>query len=250
MSPYHRSGLCAEEGTKATCYGETRWTSKHHDFLSAPPHPSPLMFYLHRARLIQLLLDPSVSSTTNPHNDCPAPLQYARDHLYPYIVSSHQQEIYHLLGALLYTPSQLPTSPYADLLSPSLQPPALVPLFKVEFCRLHGWAREDPLSVVVDLGAGGALSKIDKARKVMKDRLGEVRTWEELPVGVRLRHSTVRKPRSLIPTSPSRSRRWNCRYLCLDATTQSLHAPSRKNKRPTRTRQRCSRADIRSHRTV
>ncbi|KAG7527269.1 hypothetical protein FFLO_07105 [Filobasidium floriforme] len=164
-----------------------KWTSKHHDFLSAPPHPSPLMFYLHRARLIQLLLDPSVSSTTaNPHNDCPAPLQYARDHLYPYIVSSHQQEIYHLLGALLYTPSQLPTSPYADLLSPSLQPPALVPLFKVEFCRLHGWAREDPLSVAVDLGAGGALGKIDKARKVMKDRLGEVRTWEELPVSMEL----------------------------------------------------------------
>jgi len=159
-----------------------RWTSKHHDFLSAPPHPSPLMFYLHRARLIQLILNPRSEGPSTSTSDCPAPLQYARDHLFPYMVSSHQQEIYHLLGALLYTPAQLPLSPYADLLSPSLEAPALVPLFRVEFCRLHGWAREDPLAVVVDLGAGGALGKIEKARKVMKERLGEVRVWEELPV--------------------------------------------------------------------
>lgn len=26
------------------------------------------------------------------------------------------------------------------------------------------------------------MGKIDKARKVMKERLGEVRTWDELPV--------------------------------------------------------------------
>jgi hypothetical protein len=141
------------------------------------------MFYLHRARLIQLVRNPR-SAGPSSDSDCPAPLQYARDHLFPYMVSSHQQEIYHLLGALLYTPTQLATSPYADLLSPSLEAPALVPLFRVEFCRLHGWAREDPLSVVVDLGAGGALGKIEKARKVMKERLGEIRTWDELPVRV------------------------------------------------------------------
>jgi hypothetical protein len=140
------------------------------------------MFYLHRARLIQLILNPRSEGPSTSTSDCPAPLQYARDHLFPYMVSSHQQEIYHLLGALLYTPAQLPSSPYADLLSPSLEAPALVPLFRVEFCRLHGWAREDPLAVVVDLGAGGALGKIEKARKVMKERLGEVRVWEELPV--------------------------------------------------------------------
>ena len=140
------------------------------------------MFYLHRARLIQLILNPRSEGPSTSTSDCPASLQYARDHLFPYMVSSHQQEIYHLLGALLYTPAQLPLSPYADLLSPSLEAPALVPLFRVEFCRLHGWAREDPLAVVVDLGAGGALGKIEKARKVMKERLGEVRVWEELPV--------------------------------------------------------------------
>lgn len=69
-----------------------------------------------------------------------------------------------------------------DLLSPELEASAIIPLFTVEFCRLHGWPKDDPLGVVVELGAGGALSKIEKARKVMKERLGEVRTWDELPV--------------------------------------------------------------------
>ena len=127
--------------------------------------------------MIELIHNPGPSTT-----ECPAPLQYARDHLFPYIVSHHQKEIYHLLGALLYTPQDLPSSPYSDLLSPDLRAPALVPLFHAEFCRLHGWAKEDPLAIVVELGSSGALGKIDKARKVMKERLGEVRTWEELPM--------------------------------------------------------------------
>lgn len=36
----------------------------------------------------------------------------------------------------------------------------------------------------MELGAGGALNKIEKARKVMKERMGEVRTWDELPVSL------------------------------------------------------------------
>jgi hypothetical protein len=196
------------------------------------------MFYLHRARLIQLILNPRSEGPSNSTTDCPAPLQYARDHLFPYMVSSHQQEIYHLLGALLYSPAQLPTSPYADLLSPSLEAPALVPLFRVEFCRLHGWAREDPLAVVVDLGAGGALGKIEKARKVMKERLGEVRAWEELPVRCSFER-TATNPLTHFDHHVRWTHRWNSPSPFHDAITRSLPAPSRKNKRPRRTHPRC-----------
>lgn len=60
---------------------------------------------------------------------------------------------------------------------------SLVSMFRAEFCRRHGWAKEEPLEVVVDLGSrGGALNAIEKARRVMGDRLGNVRKWTDLPV--------------------------------------------------------------------
>lgn len=59
----------------------------------------------------------------------------------------------------------------------------LVRMFKEEFCRRHGWPKEEPLEVVVDLGSrGGALNAIEKARRVMGERLGRIRTWTDLPV--------------------------------------------------------------------
>lgn len=87
-----------------------------------------------------------------------------------------------MAGALVYPPSTWATNEYADLLSPQLEAKALIPSFKLEFCRLHGWPKEDPLDVVVELGSNGSLIKIDKARAMLKDRIGDVRTWDELPV--------------------------------------------------------------------
>lgn len=152
-----------------------RWTSKHHAYLSSPPHPSPLPFQLHRARFVTLLRKNAMVD-----GGVPAALKYAQDHLFPFI-TAQPSEVYRLLGAIAFS-SDLHTSPYADLLSPAYAAASLVPLFRIEFCRLHGWPKEDPLDVVVELGANGALNKIEKARKVMQDRLGDVRTWEELPV--------------------------------------------------------------------
>ena len=164
-----------------------RWTSKHHAYLSSGPHPSALPFYLHRARFISLLLNPPppVMSIVDPNGpikqQIPAALQYARDHLFPYL-PFHSDEIFHLLGAIVYAPSTWADNNYADLLSPQLEAPALIPYFKIEFCRLHGWPKEDPLDVLVELGSNGTLIKIDKARTMLKDRIGDVRTWDELPV--------------------------------------------------------------------
>jgi hypothetical protein len=59
----------------------------------------------------------------------------------------------------------------------------LIKMFQEEFCRRHGWPKEEPLEVLVDLGSrGGALNAIEKARRVMGERLGPVRKWTDLPV--------------------------------------------------------------------
>jgi hypothetical protein len=191
-----------------------RWTSKHHAYLSSGPHPSALPFYLHRARFINLLRDPPppVMSIVDPNGpikqQIPAALQYARDHLFPYL-PFHSDEIFHLLGAIVYAPSTWVDNNYADLLSSQLEAKALIPYFKVEFCRLHGWPKEDPLDVLVELGSNGSLIKIDKARTMLKDRIGDVRTWDELPVsrGSTEDHSV---PDARFPCSRSRYR---FRYL-------------------------------------
>lgn len=170
---HHEMQDISSDLTAGDAESALRWTSKHHAYLSSPPHPSPLPFQLHRARFVSLL------RRSGAVDGIPAALKYAQDHLFPFITA--QPEVYRLLGAIAFG-SDLGSSPYADLLSPAYAAAALVPLFRIEFCRLHGWPKEDPLDVVVELGANGALAKIEKARKVMKDRLGDVRTWEELPV--------------------------------------------------------------------
>ena len=69
------------------------------------------------------------------------------------------------------------SSPYAHDTAP------LISMFRAEFCRRHEWPKEEPLEVVADLGSrGGALNAIEKARRVMGERLGSVRTWTDLPV--------------------------------------------------------------------
>lgn len=96
------------------------------------------------------------------------------------------QPVLHLLTSCLYPkpvnpdddePMTSSPSPYENDTAP------LVGMFRAEFCRRHGWPKEEPLGVVVDLGSrGGALNVIEKARRVMGDHLGGVRTWQELPV--------------------------------------------------------------------
>lgn len=152
------------------------WCSANSMFLRSPPHPSPLPFHLHRFVFLRIP-DPSTA------------LSYARSHLISYVPT---QPVLQLLTSSLY-PSK-PTDLDADdsmsgeTTSPYQNDPApLVAMFRAEFCRRHGWAKEEPLGVVVDLGSrGGALNVIEKARRVMGDHLGQVRTWQELPMEVPL----------------------------------------------------------------
>jgi len=140
---------------------DNRWCDANKEFLQSPPHPSSLPFYLHRTIFSNL-----------PAKDA---ILYARQYLMPFM-PSHQ--VLPLLTSALYQDRQIPNSTQA------VEGGSLVALFREEFCRRHGWPKEDPLEVIVDLGSrGGALNAVEKARKLIGERLGQdARTWDELPV--------------------------------------------------------------------
>lgn len=86
------------------------------------------------------------------------------------------------MGCVLYLPlPRLLASPYADLASPSVQWD-LDPMFAREYCASLGMSRQIPLKVVADIGGGGALARIEKGRKLMRDRKSEWTQADELPV--------------------------------------------------------------------
>ncbi|KAF8136310.1 CTLH/CRA C-terminal to lish motif domain-containing protein [Boletus edulis] len=148
------------------------WSRKNRSFLRS--RSSPLEFYLHRSQYIRLLL------SSDPSNPAPA-ISYANAALrsfYP----EHELEFKRLMGCLLYLPKQkLERSSYVDLASPSLHTD-LEPLFAKEYCASLGMSRQVPLRVVGDIGGGGALARIEKARTVMKEKKSEWSQSGELPV--------------------------------------------------------------------
>jgi hypothetical protein len=79
--------------------------------------------------------------------------------------------------------TRLQNSPYSDLASPSLHLD-LAPLFTKEYCTSLGMSRQVPLRVVGDIGGGGALARIEKGRKVMRERKSEWSQSDELPVSL------------------------------------------------------------------
>lgn len=148
------------------------WTRKNREFLSS--RSSPLEFYLHRSQYIRLLL------SSHPPNPIPA-LTYAKAHLRPFF-EEHEAELKRLMGCVAYLPlSKLQTSPYSDLASPSLHF-ELEPLFAKEYCASLGMSRQVPLRVVGDIGGGGALARIEKGRKVMRERKSEWSQTDELRI--------------------------------------------------------------------
>lgn len=151
---------------------------KNRSFLTS--RSSPLEFYLHRSRYIRLLL------SSNPPNQVPA-ISYANATLRPFY-SEHPNEFRRLMACIIYLPEdKLRTSPYADLAEPSIHTD-LEPLFAKEYCASLGMSRQVPLRVVGDIGGGGALARIEKGRKVMRERKSEWSQTDELPVSSIYRH--------------------------------------------------------------
>lgn len=86
------------------------------------------------------------------------------------------------MNAPTYLPvTRFMVSPYADLANPSLQADLAV-LFAAEYCGARGLSRHPSLKVVCDIGGGGALARIEKGRKVMRERKSEWSQTDELPV--------------------------------------------------------------------
>jgi len=195
------------------CQADDRWCDANKEFLQSPPHPSSLPFYLHRTIFSNL-----------PAKDA---ILYARQYLMPFM-PSHQ--VLPLLTSALYQDRQIPHGTQAA------EGGSLVSLFREEFCRRHGWPKEDPLEVIVDLGSrGGALNAVEKARKLIGERLGQdARTWDELPV-CHIFH--------LLYVSILMNR-WRSHYQPPDDITRYSYAQYRKSKPQSRIPQRCSRAVI------
>ena len=113
--------------------------------------------------------------------DVSTALAYAKAKFPPFY-TQHGTEINRLMSCVLYLPIvRLQSSPYPDLASPALHLD-LEPLFAKEYCASLGMSRQVPLRVVGDIGGGGALARIEKGRKVMRERKSEWSQSDELPV--------------------------------------------------------------------
>lgn len=151
------------------------WVNVYRSFLSS--RSSPLEFHLHRSHYLRLL-----TSSSPPHLEA---IRYLRS-ISPSLYNAHSQEIHRLLTCIIYLPlSKLITSPYADLANPSLHMD-LKPAFAREYCASLGMSKQLPLRVVGDIGGGGALSRIEKGRKVMRERKSEWSQTNELPIEIPL----------------------------------------------------------------
>jgi len=59
-------------------------------------------------------------------------------------------------------------------------------MFAKEYCASIGMSRQVPLRVVGDIGGGGALARIEKGKKVMRERKSEWSQTDELPIEIPL----------------------------------------------------------------
>jgi CTLH/CRA C-terminal to LisH motif domain len=154
--------------THRLCY---RWAENNREFLQS--HSSPLEFYLHRSEYLRLL-------TPEPSEQSKA-IEYANKHLQPFF-ATHSAELKRLMGCLIFLPKErMQKSPYEDLTSETIHLD-LENMFATEFSASLGMSKQPPLRVVGDIGGGGALAKIEKGRKIMRERKSEWSQADELPV--------------------------------------------------------------------
>ncbi|UZJ51796.1 hypothetical protein CBS101457_001116 [Exobasidium rhododendri] len=132
-----------------------------------------------------------------------AALLYGRQHLRP-TQPMHLEEIKRLFTFLLFLPDshvhggaetpfdkeslllRIPSAYHYFLDEDQMHGPTLAPLFQREYTARQGVAREAPLKVAVEVGAGGALNIIIKVRSLMKEKGNEWSQADELPVEIPL----------------------------------------------------------------
>jgi hypothetical protein len=122
-------------------------------------------------------------------------LQYGGHHFRRLLTAGRTDTITALLTAPVYMPiNRLLKSPYGAIFAPYANDPVgthdsdvdrnakLVASFSAAYLRAIGLPRDSPLSVVTDIGGGGAMAKIQKVRAVMKEKKTEWSAVGELPV--------------------------------------------------------------------
>lgn len=150
-----------------------RWASGIRPSEQLKLRGSPLRFHLHRFEYLRQLLAPQP--------DVASAIAYARANFPPFF-AQHAVEVGRLMNCATYLPlERFLKSPYADFASPSIQLD-LEALFATEYCAAIGMGRQAPLRVISDIGGGGALARIEKGRKVMRERKSEWSQSDELPV--------------------------------------------------------------------
>ncbi|KAI0950306.1 hypothetical protein AcW1_005939 [Taiwanofungus camphoratus] len=204
------------------------WTERNRTFLQS--RSSSLEFLLHRSQYLRLLL------AAHPP-DIATALTYARANLPPFYYQ-HGTEIRRLMTCVLYLPlSRLQASPYAELASPSLHFD-LEPIFAKEYCASLGMSRQVPLRVVGDIGGGGALARIEKGRKVMRERKSEWSQADELPIEIPLPPENRYHSIFACPVSKEQSTEQNppvmmsCGHVITKDSLQKLSKPGGRVKCP------------------
>ncbi|OBZ75309.1 Protein RMD5 A [Grifola frondosa] len=142
---------------------------------------------------------------------------------------AHLPPFYHTHGTEI--------SPYADLADPSLHFD-LEPIFATEYCASLGMSRQVPLRVVGDIGGGGALARIEKGRKVMRERKSEWSQADELPIEIPLHAENRYHSIFACPVSKEQSTeqnppmRMSCGHVITKDSLQKLSKPGGRVKCP------------------
>ncbi|KAG9019562.1 hypothetical protein FRB90_000470 [Tulasnella sp. 427] len=159
------------------------WATLNREFLRE--RHSTLEFDLHRSHFVALILNPPpvTSPSDSPYE---AAISYSKRHFsalaasYPQIVP----QMTRLAGSLAWA-NRLSSSQYADLTQDTIHS-NLEPAFVKEYCARLGLSRQLPLRVAGDIGGNGALAKIEKSKKVMKDKMAEWQAKDELLIEIPL----------------------------------------------------------------
>ena len=139
---------------------------------------SPLEFLLHRSQYLRILSSSPIATSE------PSPaLTYASANLLP-LQHRYPHDIPKLINCILYggSPESLASS-YPEFATPAIHT-CLETAFTREYCAQQQVSQLAPLKVVSNIGGGVALPRIEKGKKIMKERKGDWSHTEEIPASL------------------------------------------------------------------